>query len=73
MDQDSEATVSSFHFLLLSRLCWIYLVDCVVKGHHNEGNLQNKSFNWGLAYNCRGLLFTILMEPWQQEDKVLKQ
>lgn len=71
MDQDSEATVSSFHFLLLSRLCCIYSI--VVKGHHDEGNLQNKSFNWVLAYNCKEPIFTILMEPWQQADTVLEQ
>ena len=26
----------------------------VVKRHHNQGNLEKKAFDWGLAYSFRG-------------------
>lgn len=28
----------------------------VIERHHNQGNLQNETFNWGLAYSFRVLV-----------------
>jgi hypothetical protein len=28
-----------------------------VKRYHDQGNLQRKAFNWGLAYSLRNLVY----------------
>jgi hypothetical protein len=47
----------------------IVIFSIALKRHHNQGNLEKKVFNWGLAYSYRPSWW----EAWQLIGIVLEQ